>query len=483
MATNPISIPLSNPTQTMKNLLFIILLLLGGNTIPQNKIIDPETQIVWVNGIPTCPDDPQITALINKVGIENLQKSKRNISKNEANICRQLGRVFKQKDMYEGADWYLERVKANVEIIKLEPEVVFQEEVPADIAASLQSDKEFLQSIPKSFENISPTDMKKLAQEIEGQLQKLIKEKESLIKSHASPEVIQAKEASINTLGKEKEIIDLTVETKDLEIETGELKKDTEKLQSYLIGAGITISLMFLGIMVLFQRKTIKVQDKEIQKQLDDINKKNTYLEYAARIIRHDMHSGINTYIPRGLSSLQKRISAEKADELKIGPSLKMISEGLAHTQKVYKGVYEFTNLVKVKVDFKKEKIDIKSTLEDYFSNTSYSSQVTVEDIGEMEVNKQLFCTAIDNLVRNGIKYNTNKDKMVYVFKENDNIFIKDNGTGLSKKQFNEIIKKGVDMESETGLGLSITKAIIEEHGFSIDCDLINEGTQITITI
>jgi light-regulated signal transduction histidine kinase (bacteriophytochrome) len=467
----------------MKNLLFVILLLLGSNAISQNRIIDPEEQIVWVDGIPTCPDDPQITALINKVGIENLQKSKRNISKNEANICRQLGRAFKQKDMYEGADWYLERVKAHVEIVKLEPEVVFQEEVPADIAASLQSDKEFLQSIPKDFDNVSPTDMKKLAQEIEGQLQKLIKEKEALIKSHASPEVIQAKEESINTLGKEKEIIDLKVETKELEVETGELKRDTEKLQSYLIGAGITISLMFLGIMVLFQRKTIKVQDKEIQRQLDDINRKNTYLEYAARIIRHDMHSGINTYIPRGLSSLQKRINTEKIDELKIGPSLKMISEGLAHTQKVYKGVYEFTNLVKVKVDFKKEKIDVKSALEDYFANTSYSSQVTVEDIGEMEVNKQLFCTAIDNLVRNGIKYNSNKNKMVHVSKENDNIVIKDNGTGLSKKQFNEIIKKGVDIESETGLGLSITKAIVEEHGFSIDCDLIDEGTQITITI
>jgi light-regulated signal transduction histidine kinase (bacteriophytochrome) len=468
----------------MKKLLLILLLLFGiNNAISQNRIIDPETQIVWVNGIPTCPDDSQITALINKVGIENLQKSKRNISKNEANVCRQLGKIFRQKDMYEGADWYLERVKAHVEIVKLEPEVVFQEEVPADIAASLQSDKAFLQSIPKSFENVSPTDMKKLAQEIEGQLQKLIKEKEALIKSHAAPEVIQAKEASINTLGKEKEIIDLTVETKELEVKTGELKQDTKKLQNYLIGAGIAILLMALGIMILFQRKTIKVQDKEIQRQLDDINKKNTYLEYAARIIRHDMHSGINTYIPRGLSSLQKRISAEKVDELKIGSSLKMISEGLAHTQKVYKGVYEFTNLVKVKVDFKKEKIDVKSALEDYFANTSYSSQVIVEDIGEMEVNKQLFCTAIDNLVRNGIKYNTNKDKMVHVFKENNNIVIKDNGTGLSKKQFNETIKKGVNIESETGLGLSITKAIVEEHGFSIDCDLINEGTQITITI
>ena len=472
----------------MKKLLLIILLLFGTHAISQTKTIDPETQIVWVNGIPTCPDDPQITALINKVGIDNFQKSKRNISKNEANVCRQLGKMFKQKDMYEGADWYLERVKAHVEIVKLEPEVVFEqpkkeEPIAPEIAASLAQDKAFLQSIPEDFENVSPSDMKKLAQNIENQIQKLIKEKEALIKSHAAPEVIKAKDESIKSLGKEKEIIDLKVETKELEVETGELKKDTKKLRSYLIGAGIAILLMILGIMVLFQRKTIKVQDKEIQRQLDDINKKNTYLEYAARIIRHDMHSGINTYIPRGLSSLQKRISTEKADELKITPSLKMISEGLAHTQKVYKGVYEFTNLVKVKVDFKKEKINVKSALEEYFANTSYASQVTVGDIGEMKVNKQLFCTAIDNLVRNGIKYNNNKNKMVHVFKENDNIVIKDNGTGLSKNKFNELIKKGVDIESETGLGLSITKAIIEEHGFSIDCDLIDEGTQITITI
>ena len=33
--------------------------------------------------------------------------------------------------------------------------------------------------------------------------------------------------------------------------------------------------------------------------------------------------------------------------ELKIDGSVKMIKEGLNHTQRVYKSVYEFTNLVK----------------------------------------------------------------------------------------------------------------------------------------
>jgi hypothetical protein len=40
-----------------------------------------------------------------------------------------------------------------------------------------------------------------------------------------------------------------------------------------------------------------------------ELEKKNTYLEHAAKILRHDMHSGINTYIPRGISSLEKRIT------------------------------------------------------------------------------------------------------------------------------------------------------------------------------
>ena len=54
------------------------------------------------------------------------------------------------------------------------------------------------------------------------------------------------------------------------------------------------------------------------------------------------MHSGINTYMPRGLSSLDRRMTDEQAKELKIDTPLRMIREGLKHTQKVYKGVFIF---------------------------------------------------------------------------------------------------------------------------------------------
>ena len=49
-----------------------------------------------------------------------------------------------------------------------------------------------------------------------------------------------------------------------------------------------------------------------------EIEKKNTYLEHAAKILRHDMHSGINTYMPRGLSSLERRLKLldQKVDKI-----------------------------------------------------------------------------------------------------------------------------------------------------------------------
>jgi K+-sensing histidine kinase KdpD len=219
-----------------------------------------------------------------------------------------------------------------------------------------------------------------------------------------------------------------------------------------------------------------------------EINKKNTYLEHAAKILRHDMHSGINTYIPRGISSLERRLSTESIKELKIDSPLKMIKEGLKHTQKVYKGVYEFTNLVKKDSTLNKEVCDLKFILEDYLSNTSYSSQVVISDLVECEVNQALFCTAVDNLIRNGLKYNDSDSKVVKIFMEDDNnISIQDNGRGMTQEEFRHLsqpyTRKEGQQEQGSGLGLNICVSILKEHGFSVSSEKNDIGTKMNIKL
>lgn len=232
---------------------------------------------------------------------------------------------------------------------------------------------------------------------------------------------------------------------------------------------------------------SIRQDVSKIYEVLNEINKKNTYLEHAAKIIRHDMHSGINTYIPRGISSLERRLSDEDIENLKIEAPLKMIKEGLRHTQKVYKGVYEFTNLVKKDSALSKENYDLKVILESYLSATSYKSQVIIEELPIIQVNEALFCTAVDNLIRNGLKYNDSETKFVKIFIEDENLIIQDNGRGLTQEEFEYLSKpytrKEGQKETGTGLGLNICVAILQEHGFKISCEKNNIGTKMKIKI
>ena len=433
--------------------------------------------------IPTYPEDTYITKLIKKLDYEPNKK----LSKEQSKLCREIGIAFYNKGMYDESDWYLEKVDGHidVDVVNVKSEVLFdqpKEEVKEELSSSdllsIKSDQNFLNNLPKSYDNLSKSDMKKLANQIENQLEKLTKEKEELLKTNSSKEVIDSKSNTIKTLNKEINIIDLN-------IKNDVLVTDKKVLKKYLWWSLAGLSVFALGIVVLLQRKTIKGQDVEIENQLRDINKKNTYLEYAARIIRHDMHSGINTYIPRGLSSLEKRITDEDMTKLKITSPIKMIKDGLAHTQKVYKSVYEFTNLVKHTVVLDKEEINIKESLLKYLTNTSYKNQVIIDELTTINVNETLFWNAIDNLIKNGLRYNTKENKEVKIYMENEVLVVEDNGVGFSQKEFEKVTDQYLNKgdNSEVGLGLGITKTILEEHGFSMECEKIDTGTKIKIKI
>jgi signal transduction histidine kinase len=109
-------------------------------------------------------------------------------------------------------------------------------------------------------------------------------------------------------------------------------------------------------------------------------------------------------------------------------------------------------------------------------------------DLGIFSVNEALFCTAIDNLIRNGLKYNDSNSKIVKIYRIEDILYIEDNGRGLSSEEFKLLsqpyTRKEGQKESGTGLGLNICIAILEEHGFSVSCNKLPEiGSQIKINL
>jgi len=211
----------------------------------------------------------------------------------------------------------------------------------------------------------------------------------------------------------------------------------------------------------------------------EELYQKKVFLEYSNRIIRHDMHSGINTYLPRGLSMLQAKLTPELIKDLKLGAALKMLERGLIHTKTVYQGVYAFTNLVKERAQLDKEVFNLREALDFYLKHTAYYASVELGELPNLEANKSLFCTAIDNFIRNGIKYNESKQKVkVWVTVEGEYLIVKDNGIGMTQEEFEELSlpfkRKEENFDGGSGLGLNIALAILKEH----DCDIKVKSTE-----
>jgi signal transduction histidine kinase len=264
-----------------------------------------------------------------------------------------------------------------------------------------------------------------------------------------------------------------------------------------LYSLALLLLVLLLGWVVSSSNESAR-KEIALQKALEEANRKMAYLEHAAKILRHDMHSGIHTYLPRGISSLERRLRTFVGEQSSreglrlteyLGPPLRLLKEGLAHTQKVYAGVSEFTNLVSRR-ELPRERHDLRKILTDWLETTAYRSEVIIDALPEWEVNAPLFCLAIDNLIRNGLKYNDSPSKMVLITllspgglergSEGTVLGVIDNGRGMTGAQFREWSKpysrKADQRESGTGLGLSICVAILGEHGFRVTAEQLSSG-------
>lgn len=237
--------------------------------------------------------------------------------------------------------------------------------------------------------------------------------------------------------------------------------------------------------------KTIKEQNSKIL-EADKI--KNEFLANISHELRTPLNSilGFSDILSAELYGNLNDKQAEYINDIKVSAThlLGMINEILdmskieANAMKIVKSNFEITRAVD----------EVCNILMPLAKKKDITLEKVIPENFEIFADYQKIQQILYNLISNAIKYSPENDKVEIAVMHNENcyrIVVHDNGIGIDPKYHGKIFAKFVQLdsaytkkESSTGLGLTITKELVELHNGKISLvSEVNNGSTFIVEI
>jgi len=249
--------------------------------------------------------------------------------------------------------------------------------------------------------------------------------------------------------------------------------------QNFLILFGVIVGIgiiFFLGIYQIQKHYLEKVKETETERR-----EKERYKEISA------FTSGVAHEIKNPLYSLAllfELLIKKTPEEFKHDISL-----GSREVHKISRVIDQFSATLKP-LDLKKEKLLFKDLMADIQGSIIKEDiDIQYEEEGEvvLHADKGLLSQALLNLLRNSLEATDKGEIRVQVKKHRKKILItvQDSGKGMSEEEMRHIFDPFYSKKREgMGIGLYLTKKIIEAHEGNIDCQSrLGKGTSFVIQI
>jgi signal transduction histidine kinase len=237
-----------------------------------------------------------------------------------------------------------------------------------------------------------------------------------------------------------------------------------------------------VGFMVYSNRKTSVDSFKSIFELLWNERTLNEELKKAYKmqkefinIASHELRTPVQPIL--GLSEILKSRISKDRDEYDL---IDIIARNAKRLHRLTEDILDVTKIESQSLQLKKEIFNlnevIMNVLADYGSHVRKINGVKVSLINKgdflIEADKRRLNQVISNLLDNAIKF-TQKGSIVISTQRKDNanviVFVKDTGIGIDQEIMSRLFSKFASKSVQgTGLGLFISKSIIEAHGGKI---------------
>lgn len=286
--------------------------------------------------------------------------------------------------------------------------------------------------------------------------------------------------------------------------------KDNNKLQRIYIYLAVISAVMAVIIVLLVYRnwrkskgdvkividlnKQINLQKNDLEVTLEELKINNQEKDRILRTVAHDLRNPIG-----GIASLTAVMLNEDFNEEQ-KELIGLIKETSNNSLELINEILEVTN--EGIAQFNKEFADINSLLTKSvellrFRAAEKGQEIKLELLGEPEVlfiSREKIWRVISNLITNAIKFSPVGGTITVGASANENelrISVKDTGIGIPPdmqdkvfNMFTEAKRPGTAGEKSFGLGLSISKQIVENHDGKIWFESnIKTGTTFYISL
>ena len=232
---------------------------------------------------------------------------------------------------------------------------------------------------------------------------------------------------------------------------------------------------------------------KQINLYYERLKAQNIMQQEFINIAAHELRTPIQPLLSLSEILLSKKGNIEEYEDF-----LKVINRNAARLQRLAENILDVTKIESQSLQLKKEKFNMNDMILHVLNNYDVQAKkventnnnkvklaiASKEDIVLVEGDKERLTQVVDNLLSNAIKFTT--EGMITItlqrMTENNNnnnnnnnkkeivvVSIKDTGSGIHPEILPRLFTKfATNSETGTGLGLYISKGIIETHGGKI---------------
>jgi light-regulated signal transduction histidine kinase (bacteriophytochrome) len=220
--------------------------------------------------------------------------------------------------------------------------------------------------------------------------------------------------------------------------------------------------------------KKIVAYQQELEKKLIELRRSNNDLEQFAYVASHDLMEPLRM-INNFTQLLLKHLHATDTDSLEFQH---YIVSGISRMERMVKDLLDYSRVGRADTVF--EQVDLNETIEKVKSNLydkikETKAEITYDNLPVVRAVPGLILQVFQNLISNSIKFSKPGEisKIKIVSHKNDahwEFCVKDNGIGIDEKFADRIFVifqrlHTQDKYTGSGIGLAITKKIIDFHG------------------